>query len=342
MAVHGLPEHERKAYMKKEYGKEPVVPEAREVNLSDFALFLSVMKNKEAHEIVLRIIMEDPNLRLDEVHVEEVILNKSGKRAIRLDAWARDNHGVQYNTEMQNDTEKDDVRKRSRFYQGLMDVPLLKSGKNTKYKHLPSTVIIFITREDIFGQDLVKYTFTEQCEEVEGLHLDDGTKKIFLNMTSKHGEPELVSLLQYMKETDLNNPEILVQDEQIIKLDCIVNEVRESEEWEAVRMSIFSIAHEQGLAAGLAEGRAEGFAKGRLEGHAKGRLEGRLEGAEYSKIQLICRKLRRGKDAETIADELEDELEEIQKICEFADAYAPDYDEKQIFDAWLEKKHHKK
>ena len=44
---------------------------------------------------------------------------------------------------------------------------------------LPSTVIIFITQEDIFSCDLAMYTFTEQCEEVAGLHLDDGTKKIF-------------------------------------------------------------------------------------------------------------------------------------------------------------------
>ena len=116
---------------------------------------------------------------------------------------------------MQNDIHKDDVRKRSRFYQGLMDTPVLMSGKKTKYKQLPSTVIIFITREDIFGEDLAKYTFTEQCEEVEGLHLEDGTTKIFLNMTSKNGTPELVSLLQYMKETRLDNPEILVQDDKI-------------------------------------------------------------------------------------------------------------------------------
>ena len=62
---------------------------------------------------------------------------------------------------------------------------------------LPSTVIIFITQEDIFSCDLAMYTFTEQCEEVAGLHLDDGTKKIFLNMASKNGRPELISLLQY-------------------------------------------------------------------------------------------------------------------------------------------------
>lgn len=57
---------------------------------------------------------------------------------------------------------------------------------------------------------------------------EDGTKKIFLNMTSKNGSKELVSLLQYMKNTSLDNPEIEVKDERLIRLDEIVNEVKES------------------------------------------------------------------------------------------------------------------
>ncbi|SFH51384.1 hypothetical protein SAMN05216405_3824 [Lachnospiraceae bacterium NLAE-zl-G231] len=111
---------------------------------------------------------------------------------------------------------------------------------------LPSTVIIFITQEDIFSCDLSMYTFTEQCEEVAGLHLDDGTKKIFLNMTSKNGRPELISLLQYMKNTTLDNPDILVRDKRIRKLDQIVKEVKQSEEWEAAKMNILEIGIEKG------------------------------------------------------------------------------------------------
>lgn len=80
-------------------------------NLSDFALFLSVMKNKEAYQCTLSIILDEKDLELTEVKVEEVILNESGMRAIRLDAWALDKKNRRINTEMQNDAEKDDVRK---------------------------------------------------------------------------------------------------------------------------------------------------------------------------------------------------------------------------------------
>ena len=234
-----------------------LLPRNYQFNLSDFALFLSVMKNKTAYECTLSIILDEPELKLAEVEVEQVVLNKSGKRAIRLDAWARDTLDRRINTEMQNETETDDVRRRARFYQGLLDTPVLKSGKMTKYKHLPSTIIIFITQEDIFGRDLAEYTFSEQCEEISGLPLDDGTKKIFLNMTSRNGRPELISLLQYMKHTTLENSEILVKDERIAQLDEIVTEIKQSEEWEAVRMSILSIGLERGMKKGVAWGIAK-------------------------------------------------------------------------------------
>ena len=86
--------------------------EEMEFNLSDFALFLSVMKNKSAHQNVLSIITGNSELHLKYVHVEEVILNRSGKRAIRLDAQAVDDKNCYYATEMQNDTSGDDIRRR--------------------------------------------------------------------------------------------------------------------------------------------------------------------------------------------------------------------------------------
>ena len=93
-----------------------LLPRNYQFNLSDFALFLSVMKNKTAYECTLSIILDEPELKLAEVEVEQVVLNKSGKRAIRLDAWARDTLDRRINTEMQNETETDDVRRRARFY----------------------------------------------------------------------------------------------------------------------------------------------------------------------------------------------------------------------------------
>lgn len=243
-----------------------IAEEDCQFNLSDFALFLSVMKIKEAYEDVLSIILDETELQLKEVKVEQVVLNKSGKRAIRLDAWALDMQNRQFDMEMQNDAKGDDVRKRSRFYQSMLDTPILKSGKETRYKHLPSTRIIFITQDDIFGGDLAMYTFSERCEEMPELSLEDGTSKIFLNMTSKNGRPELVSLLQYMKHTTLHNENITVKDKRILDLNRIVEEVKQSEEWEAVKMNILEIGFEQGKELGIKQGLEEGMKQGEKYG----------------------------------------------------------------------------
>lgn len=254
---------ERKQDVREDFRKEAEeLLASQEENLSDFALFLSVMRHKKAYQNVLSIIMGEQDLQLVKVHVEEVVLNKSGKRAIRLDARGQDEKGRNFATEMQNDTSKDDMRRRARFYQSLLDTPVLKSGRKTKYKELPPTVIIFITQDDIFKRDLAKYTFRERCEELGDLYLEDGTTKIFLNMKSQNGSPELVSLLQYMKRTTLDNPEIRVKDERIVELDKIVQEVKESEEWEAVRMSILSIGMEKGMEKGIEKGMEKGMDRG--------------------------------------------------------------------------------
>ena len=275
-----------------------------EFNLSDFALFLSVAKNPRAYRCMLSVFLEEPDIELAEVKVEQVILNKVGKRAIRLDAWAKSTDNRRFNMEMQNDTKGDDVRKRSRFYQGMLDTPILKSGKETKYKHLPSTVIIFITQEDIFGKDLAKYTFTEQCEEIAGLHLEDGTTKIFLNMSSKNGTPELVSMLQYMKRTDIKNPEIQVYDARILELDEIVTEVKSSEEWEAVQMNILEVGIERGTQIGIERGLQQGL------------QQGLQKGLQQKLTELVEKKMKKGLSVAEIADMLEECEETIQKIVD--------------------------
>ena len=59
--------------------------------------------------------------------------------------------------------------------------------------------------------------------------------------------------------------EIIVNDERLTQLDKIVTEVKQSEEWEAVRMSILSIGLERGEQIGLEKGVSQGKAQSVLE-----------------------------------------------------------------------------
>jgi hypothetical protein len=79
----------------------------------------------------------------------------------------------------------------------------------------------------------------------------------------------------------LENPELLVEDPRITKLDSIVTEVKESEEWESVRMSIYSrgieVGEERGEARGQMKERAESVVELlRLRGTVPEELEQRI------------------------------------------------------------------
>jgi len=66
--------------------------------------------------------------------------------------------------------------------------------------------------------------------------------------------------------------------------------------------------------------------------------QGVERGMEYSLLELICKKLKKGKSQEVIAEELEQNVESIQKMCQVASAFAPEYDRDQVYDAWKKQK----
>ena len=73
-------------------------------------------------------------------------------------------------------------------------------------------------------------------------------------------------------------------------------------------------------------------------GLERGLKKGLERGGHLKLITLVCRKLARGKTPEIIAEELEEDINEVKRICEAASGYAPEYDAEKIF-AELEKQH---
>lgn len=76
-----------------------------------------------------------------------------------------------------------------------------------------------------------------------------------------------------------------------------------------------------------------GVNDGKEVGREKGREEGRAEGESLKLIQQICKKLRKGKSAAVIAEELEEELSVIMPLYGIAISCGPDYDEKAVYEA---------
>ncbi len=77
------------------------------------------------------------------------------------------------------------------------------------------------------------------------------------------------------------------------------------------------------------------FVDMKLEGIEEGRKEGRKEGSRERLVNTICIKLRKNKQPQIIAEELEEELSEIEKVIA-AQKKVGSYDVKQICMAMME------
>ena len=75
--------------------------------------------------------------------------------------------------------------------------------------------------------------------------------------------------------------------------------------------------------------------RGLEDGKIIGQEIGKEIGKESFRIELVCKKLRKGKSWEEIADELEADAALIRSICELASSFAPEYDSKMVIDAWM-------
>ena len=233
----------------------------KELTLLDKFLFDKVIENPEAHEAMLRIIFEDDEYNLlDKTQTEKELTTAPWLRSIRLDVFSIDENKRIINTEMQQ-TYRNDLVKRSRFYQALFDSSLLEPGI-ISYNMLNDTVIIMITPFDLFGQGRYKYTFVTKCIENNNVQFPDGCVKIFLNTRGTNDDetnPELVKLLHYIENT--NSFEIGPNsNDNLLKLQGIVDKVQSSEEMGVKYMQKWEediLLKEQGKAEGIATGKAE-------------------------------------------------------------------------------------
>lgn len=98
---------------------------------------------------------------------------------------------------------KNDLAKRSRYYQALVDSSLLEPGI-PNYNLLNQSYIIMIMPFDLFGYKKYRYTFCAVCEEAPDCKLEDGAVRIFLNTRGENPEevsPEMVEFLHYLEHT---------------------------------------------------------------------------------------------------------------------------------------------
>ena len=125
----------------------------------------------------------------------------------------------------------ENLPRRSRYYHSLIDLDLLKKGKD--YSQLIDSYVIFICKEKP-DEDYIKpvYTFRYRSEEEPQKYLEDGTWTIFVNAgcDTQGLSPELRDFLDFVHSgAAAENPEGLAA-----KLSKAVEKARKSIAWRII------------------------------------------------------------------------------------------------------------
>lgn len=205
----------------------------RELDLVDDYMFDVVTEDLESCKLILELAL---GIHIKEIRWREnqkVIHNLPGKRGARLDFYVETEEGTVYDVEMQK-RKRGNIPKRTRFYQSLIDAPMLKSGEES-FDNLKPSVIVVICGFDLFGYGQYRYSFSNRCLEVDDLELGDETSKIILNTKGTNDEEEEPTLINFLHYVEDSSEEVLEEssDPRLKRLHEIIESIRSNAEMEA-------------------------------------------------------------------------------------------------------------
>ncbi|WP_276788090.1 Rpn family recombination-promoting nuclease/putative transposase [Veillonella magna] len=249
------------------------MPKWQDATITENFLFEKVMHNKRICKRLIEKILDITIQSIEFPEAEKSITIRRDSKSVRLDVYVTDDTGRVYDIEMQCTNPFDDeLVKRTRYYQGMIDMDLIDKGMN--YTELNSTYIIFICTFDLFGLGYPMYTFRNVCLEDNTLELNDGTTKLFLNSTSvipydspdtfpySNLDDDIFYFLQYING---HAP----QGKFVNEIDTEVGKVKESKEMEKSYMTYAMEIERHRREAkniGIAIGREEGLKQGQAAG----------------------------------------------------------------------------
>ena len=260
----------------------------KKIQIKNDVVFCTIFLDEEDCKELLQRILGVRIVKLRVVLNQKVIKNNIYQKGTRLDIYAEDDEGNMYDIEMQLTNTKELIP-RSRYYHCEMDGHQIVTGEN--YETLKQSIVIFLCDFDLFDRNQSVYTFEMRCNEDPSLSLEEKRKTIFVNLHgNRYGLSEkLCNLLDYFETS-------VPTDAFTRSLERKVEEVKRNDEW---RESFVTIEQKIELEARVA--REAGLAKGRAEGE------------EMKLLEMISKKLAKGKSVAQIADECE-KTEEY--VCE--------------------------
>ena len=270
------------------FTKEERIAELQPLTLMD-DLYMRIFfaDNIPCAQIMLRVILDKPNLIVKSVKVQYVLRGGNDSKYVRLDVWAEDEDGTQYDTEFQNASSGASAY-RARYNSAILDANILKPKEDYSLLKKRESVVIFITDKDVLGEGEPIY-FIDRVILKSGKKFNDGSHIVYVDSSHK----DLTTALGR-----------LMHDLRCVKPDDMLDSVF-AEKAEATKgdggMGVWEEMEREAEARGRALGVEEGRALGVEEGRALGVEEGKAINSENIALGL----LRIGKDT----------LDEITAVC---------------------------
>ena len=242
-----------------------------DLQISNDFMFKEVMKsNKGLCKRLVGSIMQQDIEDIVYIDTEKTLQPYYDSRGIRLDVILADENHTRYNLEMQarNVISKAGVAllpKRTRYYQSVIDMDMLKQGEN--FDQLNPLVLIFICTFDFYKEGRYVYTFKSRCLENLELELANDVTVKLVNAKGKHGQVNTL-LKNFLRYVMTNEPVDDFTEDVERQVWAVKNDKKAREEYMVLQAKIreheivaYEAGEAQGHAAGLAEGLAEGEAK---------------------------------------------------------------------------------
>ncbi len=165
--------------------KENIEARYEKLTLKDDFMFGKIMQNEQnCIDMLERLTGNKIESVKSSINQKSIRITNDSK-GVRYDVYVEDGNTNIYDTEMQqNKQDTEELSKRIRFYQGMVDLNLLESGG--EYSELKNSYIIFICTFDPFGKGLYCYEFKNICKDDAELSLLDGRKILIYNTKGKN------------------------------------------------------------------------------------------------------------------------------------------------------------
>ena len=229
---------------------------------SDDFVFSKMMRNKAICKGLVETLLGFDIDRIEYPEEQKSIDIAMDAKSVRLDVYVKDDNDTVYNIEMQTSPQSY-LPKRSRYYQGMIDLNLIEKGE--LYDKLNTSYVIFICTFDPFNKGRHVYHFENRCIDDPALALGDETHKCFFNTRGTDTiDPKLDQVLTFLDTAmpvNDDNPLVEAMSSELAR-------IKSNTEWEAEFMNLYlrdKEKYQQGVEQGILQGVQQGEAKGKAD-----------------------------------------------------------------------------